>query len=199
MIKGLAFERRVLKLLEGELAAGSLGVAPLSSRLFHRKSYYSAARCSEITFDISIEVSRPGATAPFLLWLWECKEYRHSVPVDDVEEFHAKLQQIGGVRAKGTMITSAKFQRGALNYAASHGIGLIRIVPTGSISHVLECRAPGTPEEQQEEVRRGLVAGFAASRDCEVYCCSSTAVFSADLADYFCEEVTTGILGQAGI
>lgn len=194
MIRGLAFEQRVLKLLEGELAAGSLGIAPSSSQIFHRKSYYSAARGSKIIFDISIEVLRPGATAPFLLWLWECKEYRHSVPVDDVEEFHAKLQQIGGVRAKGTMITSAKFQRGALNYAASHGIGLVRIVPSGAISHVMECRSPGTAEEQREEVRRGLVAGLAASRDCEVYCCSSTGVFSADLEDYFRKEMTTDIL-----
>ena len=50
--------------------------------------------------------------------------------MDELEEFHAKLSQIGGDNTKGTVITSkGAFQAGAVRYAKAKGIGLARLLP----------------------------------------------------------------------
>jgi hypothetical protein len=45
------------------------------------------------------------------VWVFECKDYTGRVPVDDGEEFHAKLQQSGEDNTKGTFVTTAAPQR----------------------------------------------------------------------------------------
>ena len=66
------------------------------------------------------------------------ENYAGAVPVDDVEEFHAKIQQIGEDNTKGTFVTSGALQRGALAYAKSKGIGVIRLLPDDQLITVLE-------------------------------------------------------------
>jgi hypothetical protein len=51
------------------------------------------------------------------LWVFECKDYKKSVPVDDIEEFKSKLQQIAGLNVKGTMVVSGDLQKSAITYA----------------------------------------------------------------------------------
>lgn len=58
----------------------------------------------------------------------ECKDYSKPVPVDDVEEFSAKLSQCFGKNVKGLIISSNTLQKGALKLALSHGIGVGRII-----------------------------------------------------------------------
>jgi len=74
-----------------------------------------------------------GVTIPYWVWVWECKNYGHKVPVDDAEEFHAKLEQVGADRTKGTMITPVGFDTGTVEYAKSKGIGLWRYMRLGSL------------------------------------------------------------------
>lgn len=121
---GYDFEELVAVLLEFEIREGKLGLDPKCTRIFHRKSYPSRDRGRNIVFDVAIEVSRPGAPQPYLVWVWECKDYSRKVPVDDVEEFHAKLEQVGVHKTKGTMISVTEFQVSARAYAKAKGISL---------------------------------------------------------------------------
>ena len=86
----------------------------------------------------SIEVFLPDRERPTLVWVFECKDYTASVPVDDIEEFHAKLQQIGEDNTKGTFVTTAALQKSAMTYAGSKKIGVVRLLPSGQISVLIE-------------------------------------------------------------
>ena len=138
MGEGDAYELEAAKAIEAELAQGNLGLDPANVRVRRKPSYFSRDRKREIVFDISIEVFSKGASEPYWVWVLECKDYGHSVPVDDAEEFHAKLEQIGADRTKGTMITPVGFERGTVEYARSKGIGLWRYIPPGSVVHLME-------------------------------------------------------------
>lgn len=149
------FEIWVAEELERALKAGELGIHRRAAQVFHRKGYYSRARKREIVFDVSIEVTRRDATEPFLIWIWECKNYTGPVPVDDLEEFHAKLEQVGADNTKGTVITSSYFQSGAREFARTNGIGLVRRAPDGSTIYLLEAVRDGVSDE---ELYTGLTA-----------------------------------------
>lgn len=138
MEKGKSFELEVKALIEYMLKMGDLALIPERATTFHRKGYFSKDRNTEIITDVSLEVFREGQDRPFLILIWECKDYNSSVPVDDVEEFHAKLEQIGVHKIKGTMITRYGFQSGAITFAESKGIGLARVLPDGAVSMILE-------------------------------------------------------------
>ena len=138
MAKGADYEKEVADMVESELKRGTLGIDPNLGRVIRKPSYFSRDRRRNIIFDVSIEVYRKGMDNPYWIWIWECKNYSHSVPVDDVEEFHAKLSQVGADRTKGTMITPIGFDSGSLEFARSKGIGLWRWVPQGSLISLME-------------------------------------------------------------
>jgi len=52
------------------------------------------------------------------------------VPVDDVEEFFAKVQQVAVANAKAVIASTASFQSGTRSFAKSKGIGLMRYFDT---------------------------------------------------------------------
>lgn len=138
MSKGLEYELEVAKLVQQLLDEGELGIDSNRSKIRHKPAYYSRDREKDIVFDVSIEVCRKGAHTPYWIWIWECKNYSHTIPVDDVEEFHAKLNQVGANRTKGTMITPVGFDSGALAFAQSKGIGLCRWIPPNSPLFVMD-------------------------------------------------------------
>ena len=138
MAKGSQYESEVADAVAADLAAGNYGIDPACAVVRRKPGYFSRDRNKDIMFDVSVEVSRKGGSTPYWIWVWECKNYTHSVPVDDVEEFHAKLSQIGADRAKGTMITPLGFDSGAVEFAKSKGIGLWRFVPPGSLVLIME-------------------------------------------------------------
>lgn len=138
MPSGESLELQTKRVLEDQLAAGELGLSGDSAVVLHRKPYYSRDRGGNITFDVAIEVSRLGATEPYFVWIWECKDLARAVSVDDVEEFASKLQQIGVHGAKGSMASRRGFQRAAVEYAKSKHIGLLRLLPDGSTIRLLE-------------------------------------------------------------
>src|SRR4051812_36597000 len=131
MATGSGYEVEAANLIETELARGDYGLDPALAKVRRGPLYFSRDRNKNIRFDVSIEVRRRGAVDPYLLWVWECKNYTHKVPVDDAEEFHAKLAQIGADRTKGTMITPVGFDSGTVAFSRSKGIGLWRYVPPG--------------------------------------------------------------------
>lgn len=134
-------------------------------RIRKKPRYYSKDRDAEIEFDVSVEkyLGNPDENEnmrPSIIVIIECKDYSSNIPVDDVEEFHAKLQQVGADNTKGMMITqNGCFQKSALNYAGSKGIALARILPFEQIYFVLNCKLNNyenmmTEDERQEYIRR---------------------------------------------
>lgn len=83
-------------------------------------------RNKKIITDISIEIyiknsKEYAEIKPSIIIIIECKDYSNSLPVDDAEEFHAKLQQIGADNTKGIIITRRPlYQEAAINYANSN-------------------------------------------------------------------------------
>ena len=92
--KGNHFETQVYDALKKELANERLCVSPRASRIIAKPKYYSRDREKDITFDISIEIRSPSKMRPSLIWIFECKDESRPVSVDEVEEFHSKLEQI---------------------------------------------------------------------------------------------------------
>lgn len=138
MSKGAAYEQDLADMVEEELNQGNLGVDLNLARVIRKPKYFSRDRKKDIVFDVSMEVFRKAMADPYWIWIWECKNYSHPVPVHDVEEFHAKLSQVGADRTKGTMITPLGFDPGGVEFARSKGIGLWRWIPQSSVVSLME-------------------------------------------------------------
>ncbi len=119
------FESEIAAYLQREIHIRNFGLNPATARVVSRPRYFSKLRGSNITFDVSIEVwPFPNADRPTLIWIWECKDYpTRNVTVDEVEEFHDKMTQVGA--HKGTIVTRKGFAVGAIALARSYGIALI--------------------------------------------------------------------------
>jgi len=126
LAKGNSLERRIFELFKAEIDADRFWAKNECCKVFWKKGYFSRDRGTDIIFDIAIEVYLPGAQDYSCLVLIECKNYQHSVPVDDVEEFFAKVQQVAAAKGKAVIATTAAFQSGAREFAKSKGIGLMR-------------------------------------------------------------------------
>lgn len=79
---------------------------------------------SDGTYQIDVYASYTALNCTFKV-LAECKKYKKSVERKVVAELQAKLNSIGA--QKGIVISSAGFQKGAVEYAKAHGIALIQI------------------------------------------------------------------------
>lgn len=112
-----------------------------SCKIYSQKGYYSKDREKDIKFDVSIEVFLPNQDTYSLLFLIECKNYNHRVPVDDVEELFAKVQQISGANTKAILASTNSFQEGALKFSKSKGIGLLRYYDSSNLNWEL-ARSP---------------------------------------------------------
>lgn len=134
--KGDSFEKKVYDLFSELLSSGDFYLNSKSSKIFRKKSYYSEARKGYITVDISIESYIGNSENYSSLFIIECKNYSKSIPVDDIEEFSSKLNQIGEHNTKGVMVTNSSFQEGTFNFAYSKKIGLVRVKENQSFEWV---------------------------------------------------------------
>lgn len=108
----------------------------------HQRVYVGRVSHREIKVDVSFNYDVVGAN---ILFLVECKCYTHLVPVDDVEEFHSKLDDIGA--HKGIMVTTVGFQEGAVKTAQGRGIALALLTrehQRGELTYVLNTARPPT-------------------------------------------------------
>ncbi|MGA8516482.1 MAG: hypothetical protein WB821_17095, partial [Burkholderiaceae bacterium] len=97
---GDALEKRIYDLFCEEIEADRFWAKKSNCKIFLKQGYYSKVRERNITFDVAIEIYLPGATDYSSLVLIECKNYKHAVPVDDAEEFFAKVQQVAAANCK---------------------------------------------------------------------------------------------------
>lgn len=119
-----AFEDEVAEFAQLALQNGRWGIHKNAAQVRRKPAYFSKDRNSNIIFDVSIEVFAHGDfdTTPVLLWLIECKDLGQNVTVDDVEEFHSKMKQVGA--HKGSIFTRVGFASGTIEFARTHRIGL---------------------------------------------------------------------------
>lgn len=124
--KGSIFEEEIYDFFKREIISERFIATSKCCKIFKQKSYFSKDRESNIIFDIAIEISFPNSDAYSFLFLIECKNYKHAVGVDDLEEFFSKTQQVATANSKAILVTPASFQKSARNFAKSKGIGLLR-------------------------------------------------------------------------
>lgn len=151
---GARLEEQVFEFFKSEVENGNFIFLPQFCQVFRQKGYYSAKRQSNIIFDVSIEAWLPGAEKYSFLVLIECKNYSHSIPVDDLEEFCSKVEQVSG--GKGILVSPAELQRGALNFAKSSGIGFVRYLSAANLKWVLY-RSPSSLLYQSPLSQSGLI------------------------------------------
>jgi hypothetical protein len=157
---GDAQELALFRTIKRDLRRKRFGLIPECCSVHHHRAYFSRDRNADIIFDVSIGISLQGASAPFFIWVWESKDYSSALSVDNVEEFHAKLQQIGADRTKGTVVVSGTMQKSALEYSASKGIGVAKSLPADRIVWLQFTRGGDLEEEAVAEANeRALFEG----------------------------------------
>jgi hypothetical protein len=87
----------------------------------HHHCVYTG-RVSNRDIKVDLSFNYEIANGADVLFIVECKCYSHPVSVDDVEEFHSKIDDIGA--HKGIMVTTVGFQEGAIKTAKGRGIAL---------------------------------------------------------------------------
>jgi hypothetical protein len=123
----------------------------------HRRVYTGRISQRNIKVDVSFNYQVAGAN---LLFLVECKCYAHSVQVDDVEEFHSKIDDIGA--HKGIMVTTVGFQKGAVKTAKGRGIALALLTKerqNGELRYVVNSAAPPKRMSTNERFWQGNFKG----------------------------------------
>jgi hypothetical protein len=123
----------------------------------HKKVYTGRVSHRNIIVDVSFNYSIAGSD---LLFLIECKLYSHSVSVDDVEEFHSKIDDIGA--HKGIMVTTIGYQSGAIKTAKGRGIALALLTTEyqkGELIYVVNVAGPVQPPSQNERFWQGNFRG----------------------------------------
>jgi Zn-dependent peptidase ImmA (M78 family) len=152
--------------LQEEINADRFWAKKSNCKVFWKKGYHSKDRGGNIVFDVSIEVYLPGAREYSTLVLVECKNYAHSVPVDDVEEFFTKVQQVAAANAKAVVANTASFQSGARAFAKSKGIGLMRCFESGSFKWELRRSASASARSTSPSEAHLVEAGLSQQDFC---------------------------------
>jgi hypothetical protein len=129
--------------------------------VFHGKVYEGRITGRKIKVDVSFILRIAGGAD--LLVLVECKFYSHSVQVDDVEEFHSKLDDIGA--QKGILVTTLGYQEGAIKAAGGRRIALAVLTTEsqpGEIGYIANRAGPVLPEcrLKSKEFFQGNVRGL---------------------------------------
>jgi Zn-dependent peptidase ImmA (M78 family) len=196
--KGDILEENIFRLFVKLIAAGQFWGDSKACRPYRKKGYYSRDREKEIIFDVSIEYVLPGAAKYSMVTLIECKNYSHPVPVDDVEEFFAKAQQVAAGNSKLVLASTAAFQEGAIRFAKSKGIGLLRYFDASNFKWELH-RSPSIgslpPTESRDEVYKGLTLQDFQSVCFEFYLQSPNGATNS-LWDFFDDLHSTVLLAQ---
>ncbi len=119
----------------------------------HQRQYQGRISGRAIKIDVSFETEVIGSK---ILVLVECKNYNKAVPVDDVEEFHSKIDDIGA--HKGIIVTTVGYQEGAIKTAKGRGIALALLtkdIQKGEMVYVVNAAAPPRPPEPSNRLFQG--------------------------------------------
>ncbi|MFN3074465.1 ImmA/IrrE family metallo-endopeptidase [Acinetobacter sp. TY2] len=130
---------------------------PNQCRLTQQKPFYSKDREKNIFFDLVLEVFLSNQDDPFLIFVIECKNYNHKVPVDDIEEFASKVDQIRYQKISPICITTVGFQSGGLTFAKNRGITLWKVIQTSTTPEIILNRQKKRLKELEPEIKEALI------------------------------------------
>jgi hypothetical protein len=127
----------------------------------HAREYVGRISGRTIKVDVSFLLQVAGGAD--LLVLVECKHYASTVPVDDVEEFYSKLDDIGA--QKGILVTTVGFQAGAIKAAQGRRIALALLTADsqpGELEYVVNRVGPWMPRARHvsNEFFQGNIKGL---------------------------------------
>lgn len=125
--KGPLYENFAFEYFSSLINSGYFHFPPEQCIITKQKPFYSKDREKNIFFDLVIEIFLPEQNDPFLIFVIECKNYGGKVPVDDIEEFASKIDQIRYQKISPICITTVGFQSGGLTFAKNRGITLWRV------------------------------------------------------------------------
>lgn len=202
-LTGDILEEKIFELLEAQIAAGLFFSGSKNCKVFRKKGYFSKDRGGDIIFDVSVEFYLPGATKYSMVMLVECKHYSSPVPVSDVEEFFAKVQQVASANAKAVMASNAAFQSGTRNFAESKGIGLLRYFDPTDFKWELyrspSAGAPAANDGTKESVLEGLSSPGFSSRVFDLYMQSPKNRLTNSLWDFVGDALSDSLLTAAQV
>jgi Zn-dependent peptidase ImmA (M78 family) len=135
--KGDAFEKRALTIIKNMIDDKRIAVMADAYSICEKKPYYSHDRRGDIIFDLTIEVTPPGANKYSLIYIIECKDYKTPVSIDRLEAFCSKVEQVSPRNSKAIFITTSRFQKSAKNFADSKGIMLVGVDETNFYNVIL--------------------------------------------------------------
>lgn len=141
--KGDKFEDKVLKFLLKEIDDFNTYINPRNHiEVFKKKKYYSRFRKSDIEFDIAIEVYQDKRLPNYSsLILIECKDYKGTVGVDQVNKFLQDVRDLSegnfSHSLKPIMAISSNLAKSAFNVALERNVGLIKISESNGLKWVL--------------------------------------------------------------
>lgn len=195
--KGNKLENQIYDLLCAQINNNQFIAKKEQCKIYRQKGYYSKDRCKDIIFDIVVEIYFPGHQDFSILFIVECKNYKHAVSVDDIEEFFAKTQQISGCNTKGIVVTTSAFQKSALNFSKSKGIGLVRYFSHDELDWVL-MRSPSSTLGVRRnswfttDLYEGLQNSHYRSKLFDCYCYSNE-ISTNSLHDFFINLVYSNL------
>lgn len=141
--------------VEYEKFVESVLATMVGAEVYRGKSYVGRITGRTIKVDVSFTIKVAGGAS--ILILVECKCYGHNVPVDDVEEFHSKLDDIGA--QKGIIVTTMGFQSGALKAAKGRRIALALITPNSASQELSFVVNADDDEAMYEPIRPDFMHG----------------------------------------
>jgi Zn-dependent peptidase ImmA (M78 family) len=154
--RGDAFEEEIYEFFHEKISADDFYFRKECCKLFRKKRYFSRDRQDEIEFDVVVEVYSIGDDRPSILFIVECKNYNHAVPVNDAEEFFQKIQQISGANVKAVIASPATFQSGTVAFSQSKGIALMQYLGAEQAKWHLARHARGWTRPREYDKSRML-------------------------------------------
>ena len=125
---GFQFEKQVFEFLKKMLSNDDMpGASAKRSKIFLKKTYPTSTERT-ITTDVSIETylneEKEKAGEWSTLIIFECKRYKNTVDIADLDEFESKLRKIGGFGVKGYFVTTSGFSKTTMQDARKNHYGL---------------------------------------------------------------------------
>ena len=105
------------------------------------------------TYDLDATVRYRWAGMKFVV-LVEAKLHSNPIRRDVVQVLHTKVQSVGA--HKGVLISTARFQKGAMTFAAAHGIALVHVTEE-RFTYVTRAVGPSPILSREQAAELGLL------------------------------------------